>query len=1774
MRKFQLGELDLILRTFFFLFSSPSLRTPPSTPGGCNLSLTLNCFERVNRVDKFGSEDFLSPHVPKKTRASLPAAKTQIAFTPSMDLDQTDPRGIDLAHEVSVLAFRFYSDKEALRLSVRRLTSPEAFNELGRPIPRGLYDPALGPVSYEDGPCITCGLSYSSCPGHFGHIVLPVSVPNPLLLKLILKILKSSCLHCPCLLVNPNDLDLLLARLYFEDAGMPRCGAAVDSFRVLRRRHLPKDIVSATERTEKEVVAGALVKNWRAFFKSMPKPLSDYLQNVGSNDVNLVEANMLRAARASWKNACSAGRLATHRSGGWKECINQILPAAGSKCPHCFRYPSPCRLGARGRLFRKLPHGDLLLSPAEIETHVETLWSKHSEVFEMLFGLKGREIISKEEPAGPTRLFVRNVLVPPSRFRPTSVVGDMAYAAEHPQNMFFQRLLTEIEIVMKANEHGLEEDSSPRGQEPYDDTPKVDRPTKSRFSQAMNNMLEALKDLYDSSGGTQGGTVQMTGIRQQLEAKSGLFRQHMMGKRVNFSCRSVIGPDVFLDTNEIGIPESFAKLLTVPEPVIPANLKQMQRAVLNGPDVYPGAVAVEDWTPTGEHKVVKFRSSSMKKLLSSQARLLLQNRIPKKANKANSVLNSSDGTDGLAVDNFEKSAGIVPKRVHRHLKTGDIVLFNRQPTLHRVSIMAHKVRILPGERTIRFHYANCGSYNADFDGDEMNVHVPQDYLARAEAEELMLSSKHYVVPTSGAPIRGLIQDHIAAATLLSQRDTFLEKEEFMQFLFSATDRLMNASERVGRKYEIPEPALFKPRQLWTGKQLISTVLSVVRNGRPGLNVVAKSKTKSIVVGREEATVIFRDGELLQGVIDKSSLGSSMYGIVHAVQETYGCEASDDFLSAMSRLCVYFLRSHGHTTGVGDLLLKEKGESARRTILKRRMNEVGVSVANSVYTEMSKGDKDRLPEAMTPAEARLLVGEMIRRDGKEAEDRLDTAMKSALNKVSSAVMTACVPVALQKSFPKNGFALMTNTGAKGSAVNSAQISCLLGSTVLEGKRVPRMGGSGSTLPCFPPFDVSPIAGGFITGRFLTGILPHEFFFHAMSGREGLLDTSLKTANSGYLQRCLVKHMEGVRLHYDYTVRDSDDSVLQFIYGDDGIDPSKSRWLNNKIEWQLSNEHCLKKDIDEYGESCKSRELDKIRKNVQKCSTETVIEKLSPGALSTLGAISEKYNSTVQEAERKNRCDNLDVRNFLEKRYCSATLEPGEAVGVVAAQGVGEPSTQMTLNTFHHAGSSSAHVTLGIPRLRELLMTASKYPKTPSMTLPVLGKDPQMAAKSLCKRMQNISLADLVLEIEAEEIGLYLAPGRSDLAIRVVRLVISLPPEELYREELGFDFDKILSFIEKWFLADLHTRLRRLIKRVSRESGKGRSPGAELYLRVAEEPDRGRLPRLAQQDEEPEGKAKQSENAEEEGGDLEDDSEKDYASSSDEGVDPEDDEDEDENRDSRKRVKLAIDEHAEEVGSTKENGKVKSKATKKRKGKTQTLKNSSVTNGVNAEQKLANEDEVDDESALYGQLGYDISSLTGEDNQRVALRWAFPASLFGKLDVAGVAKEAAANLKIAHVERITKCFIDRSPTGQYSVITEGSNIAAVLEKGRDLIDCDRLETNDMFGILHRYGVEALRSALIQEFVKVFDAYGIPVNIRHLQLIADYMTVHGSYRGFNRLAMTSTPSPFQRMTFETSVTFLTDSALNATEDRMRNPSAALAMGQVYEGGTGGFELVQRVC
>lgn len=414
--------------------------------------------------------------------------------------------------------------------------------------------------------------------------------------------------------------------------------------------------------------------------------------------------------------------------------------------------------------------------------------------------------------------------------------------------------------------------------------------------------------------------------------------------------------------------------------------------------------------------------------------------------------------------------------------------------------MAHTARILKGEKTLRLHYANCKAYNADFDGDEMNAHFPQNELARSEGYILANVCNQYLVPKDGTPLSGLIQDHMISGVRLTVRGKFFNKYDYQQLVFQALSYKTS-------DIKLLPPAIIKPRMLWSGKQILSTVfLNVIPEGSVPINLTSTSKIsakswqtrptgKWIYGGTKldgddmtEAQVIIRHGELLVGVLDKTHYGATPYGLVHCMYELYGGTYATRLLSSLAKLFTCFLQREGFTLGVRDILVTEGANIERKKVIEESRK---VGKWTMIQALGLSGD-------VTLNEIVNKVDEVGALDPK-LRSVIDRQYKTSLDSFTNDINKACLPAGLLCKFPENNLQLMVQSGAKGSTVNTMQISCLLGQIELEGKRPPVMI-SGKSLPSFPVFEFAPRAGGYIDGRFMTGIQPQEFFFHCMAGRE--------------------------------------------------------------------------------------------------------------------------------------------------------------------------------------------------------------------------------------------------------------------------------------------------------------------------------------------------------------------------------------------------------------------------------------------------------------------------------------------------------------------------------------------------------------------------------------------------------------------------------------------------------------------------------------------------
>ncbi|MFH1445262.1 MAG: DNA-directed RNA polymerase subunit A' [Nanoarchaeota archaeon] len=560
----------------------------------------------------------------------------------------------------------------------------------------------------------------------------------------------------------------------------------------------------------------------------------------------------------------------------------------------------------------------------------------------------------------------------------------------------------------------------------------------------------------------------LKGLVQRLKAKEGRIRGNLLGKRVNFSARTVISPDPKISINEVGVPEIIAKELTLPEYVSLGNIKDIRNLIKEG-------------------KVNYVERPDKRRLKVTDT------------NKDDLVKNIDVGWIA-----------------ERRIQDGDISLFNRQPSLHRMSIMAHKIKIMP-YRTFRLNPSVCPPYNADFDGDEMNLHIPQNEEAKTEAEFLMQVHKNINSPRFGGPIIGMDLDQISGMYLLTSKGTELDRESSAQLLSSA-----------GIDIELPNNEKF------TGKDIFTQLLP------KGLNIEFRASCckhcdhclKSNC--ENDAWVEIKDGVLKKGAIDSAGVGAMKGKILAKLNKIYSSEDIRNFIDNAGRLGVAFLMVRGFSLGISDLdVSKETTNKIRKEIMQTEIE------ANELINSYKRKELQALP-------------------GLTLKQSLEMQI---LNKLSTGVSNAGDIIA--KNIKKSDILNMAISGAKGSFINTTQMAAVVGQETILGKRIKR-GYFGRTLSHFKKGDISPKSQGFVSNGFKNGLEPIELFWNIMNGREGLMDKSLRTRKSGYMQRRLINALQDLKVSPDHTIKNSVGEIIQFVAGEDGLDPSKSDW--GKFDWK--------------------------------------------------------------------------------------------------------------------------------------------------------------------------------------------------------------------------------------------------------------------------------------------------------------------------------------------------------------------------------------------------------------------------------------------------------------------------------------------------------------------------------------------------------------------------------------------------------------------------------
>jgi DNA-directed RNA polymerase II subunit RPB1 len=821
-------------------------------------------------------------------------------------------------------------------------------------------------------------------------------------------------------------------------------------------------------------------------------------------------------------------------------------------------------------------------------------------------------------------------------------------------------------------------------------------------------------------------------IKERLNGKGGRVRGNLMGKRVDYSARSVITPDPNLSIRELGVPLKIAKNITKPVFVNQKNKNFLLKLVKNGPDVYPGAKILE------------------------------------KKNGDNISLRYVD-RDSIVLEDGDT--------VHRHMMDGDGVLFNRQPTLHRMSMMCHIAKVMSKADTFRMNVADTKPYNADFDGDEMNLHMPQDVESEMELTNLAAVPYQIISPGSNSSIVGIFQDSLLGSYRFTRENINFTPRNAMNLLMY---------------FDKVNPSSLNKSSV-SSFDILSQIMPPLSLKIPNKQFIGSGES----FHNSNNVVEVQNGQFIRGQLDKGALGGTSTGFLQRICNDFGNMESSNFIDNLQNIINEFMTQSGYSVGISDLIADNKTKETISEVIYEKKKDVN-DLINQTHIGVFESMTGRSNEEEFEFQVNNILGDAAAQAGKLG--------RKSLSK-------------------ENRFVIMVNAGSKGSELNISQMISCLGQQTVEGKRIP-YGFDNRTLPHFYKYDDSPVARGFVESSFIGGLTPEEVFFHAMGGRTGLIDTAVKTSQTGYIQRRLIKGMEDLKVEYDMTVRNNKGKIVQFHYGDDGFETTKVEKQKVKLVYMSLDEiygyfsfpvsgKAEKIVVNAFTKSTGTRikkQVEKMNKKIQETlkfmieQRHTIMEdvfkmknnddvfipvafsfviqnimgqhNIQSNSLSDITPLEayELIDNTYESLEqlyylkpnllfktlyyyhlnpchllcnfRFNRKSLLILLENIVYLYKKAFVAPGEMVGMIAAQSIGEPTTQMTLNTFHFAGvASKSNVTRGVPRVEEIL-SLSENPKQPSLTIYLHKEDEieRQKAQTIMKMVELTVLREVVKNVQ--------------------------------------------------------------------------------------------------------------------------------------------------------------------------------------------------------------------------------------------------------------------------------------------------------------------------------------------------------------------------------------------------------------------------------------------
>ncbi|WP_135667283.1 DNA-directed RNA polymerase subunit A' [Halorhabdus rudnickae] len=958
---------------------------------------------------------------------------------------------------IGKISFGLMDPEEYREMSATKVITADTYDDDGFPIDMGLMDPRLGVI--DPGlECKTCGKHSGACNGHFGHIELAAPVIHVGFSKLIRRLLRGTCRECSRLTAvdaskftdGEGNVDLDAAEAAAEEKKREF------SQQLRRTRELGDDLDDVLKSAIRQARSASRCPYCGAkqFDIKHEKPTTYYeIIEVPHPEI---EERLSMAMDPPEGAPVTPDELEEAIDGAFDAArIRELL--SGTYRPDRNDISALQKIGKALNRFNDLE--EHLGEQLDIESSSSYLLDEDmdklmpSDIRDWFEEIPDEDIESigiNPERSRPEWMILTVLPVPPVTARP-SITLDNGQRSEDD-------LTHKLVDIIRINQRFMENREAGAPQLIIEDLWELLQYHVTTF---MDNEISGTPPARHRSGRP------LKTLSQRLKGKEGRFRGSLSGKRVNFSARTVISPDPTLSLNEVGVPDRVASEMTQTMNVNERNLAEARQYVANGPEDHPGANYVR--RPDGRRLKVTEKNCE------------------------------------------ELAEKVEPGwEVARHLVDGDIIIFNRQPSLHRMSIMAHEVVVMP-YKTFRLNTVVCPPYNADFDGDEMNMHALQNEEARAEARVLMRVQEQMLSPRFGENIVGAIQDHVTAMYLLThQNPTFNETQALDLLRATSVDTL-------------PEPDGTEDGQdYWTGRSIFSELLP------DDMDLEFTSEAGD--------DVVIEDGQLVEGTIDDSAVGAFGGDIVDTIAKVYDKTRARIFINEVSTLAVRTIMHFGFSIGIDD----ESIPPAAVEQVEEAIDNAYERVEELIDT-YERGDLESLP-------------------GRTVDETLEMKIMQTLGQARD----SAGDIAEDHFAEDNPAVVMADSGARGSMLNLTQMAGCVGQQAVRGERINR-GYEDRTLSHFQPDDLSAEAHGFVEHSYREGLDPKEFFFHAMGGREGLVDTAVRTSKSGYLQRRLINALSELETQYDGTVRDTGDDIVQFEFGEDGTSP---------VDVSSSNDH----DID--------------------------------------------------------------------------------------------------------------------------------------------------------------------------------------------------------------------------------------------------------------------------------------------------------------------------------------------------------------------------------------------------------------------------------------------------------------------------------------------------------------------------------------------------------------------------------------------------------------------